>query len=535
MSKWVKPDDGFCLEPPPNQSTRKRLTRKRPAPKDVDSSAPSGIDTPTPDPAESVVRTSGGSWVEKFAPKSRDAGAIVLLCGPAGSGKTATLRCLAVEQGFTVCEWVNPVSLTAKTEFNPNWDFGRTSGQVEQFEDFLFQSSRYPSLLSGDSAKRVVLVEDLPNIFIRDVESLHRVLRMCRRVAVAPLVFIISDSSDKLEHRLFPEALMRELDVTKITFNSIATTFVTKALCALLDKAVQSQAITHEPTADDIDSIVAASNGDIRSAINALEFFCSPQQSIGPVRSKPAAKGQWNGACNKRRKKAPKPDGPSCGIGRDVPLTLFHSLGKILHCKRKQPEGPKQVDDGSEASPGDLSLSSIKDPNKCPSTDINPEEVFERAAISGEAFALFLHHNMPDFAADIHTVAQCSEWFCHGDVLLSEWTSENVMEKHAMSVVTRGVISSLSQQGARSVGWKPLTKPQWTPQYRTRAAIGQGAIPGYASKKWSSVIRSSLHEQDVVDDSEVELSVNYTCSNVETVLDDRDYSDEEVIIEEYDD
>lgn len=45
------------------------------------------------------------------------------------------------------------------SEFNPNWDFGRSTGQVEQFEDFLFQSSRYPSLLTGDSAKRVVLVE----------------------------------------------------------------------------------------------------------------------------------------------------------------------------------------------------------------------------------------------------------------------------------------------------------------------------------------------------------------------------------------
>ncbi|KAL3206944.1 hypothetical protein MRX96_039776 [Rhipicephalus microplus] len=116
----------------------------------------------------------------------------------------------------------------------------------------------------------------------------------------------------------------------------------------------------------------------------------------------------------------------------------------------------------TEASAGDLSLPSVKDPDKNPTTDIAPEEVFERAAISGEAFALFLHHNMPDFAADIHTVAECSEWFCHGDVLLSEWTSENVMEKHAMSVVTRGVIASLSQQGTKGVGWKPLSKPQWS-------------------------------------------------------------------------
>lgn len=593
---WVKPADGFCLEPPPNQSTRKRVTRKRPAPKDTGGPA----DLATSDPVESLARINGGSWVEKFAPKSRDdlavnrdkvdqvsrcfkeklkasatnAGAVILLCGPAGSGKTATLRCLAAEEGFTICEWINPVSLTARTEFNTNWDFGRSSGQVEEFEDFLFQSSRYASLLTGDSAKRVVLVEDIPNIFIRDVESLHRVLRMCHRCAVAPLVFIISDSSDKLEHRLFPESFIKELEVTKITFNAIATTFVTKALCALLDKAVQLQAITHEPTADDIDSIVAASNGDIRSAINALEFFCSPRQCMGPVKSKTAAKKQWSGACKKRRKKAAKPDVRNCGIGRDVPLTLFHSLGKILHCKRKQPDCSK-TDGSTEASAGDLSLPSVKDPDKNPTTDIAPEEVFERAAISGEAFALFLHHNMPDFAADIHTVAECSEWFCHGDVLLSEWTSENVMEKHAMSVVTRGVISSLSQQGTKGVGWKPLSKPQWSAAFRDirqklydlRVAFkGQHSsgrelqldrVPYLALLQKNGLQLSntrralveeigtlsnrtffrqtSLNEPDTLDDSEMELSVNYTCRNVEAVLDDHDYSDEEIVIEEYDD
>ncbi|KAL1475431.1 hypothetical protein MTO96_019637 [Rhipicephalus appendiculatus] len=498
---WVKPDDGFCLEPPPNQrSTRKRWNH--------------------------LPFTSGGTWVEKFAPRSRDdlavnrdkvdqvsrcfkekfkasstnAGAIILLCGPAGSGKTATLRCLAAEEGFTVCEWINPISLTARTEFNPNWDFGRSSGQVEEFEDFLFQSSRYASLLTGDSAKRVVLVEDLPNIFIRDVESLHRVLRMCHRVAVAPLVFIISDSSDKLEHRLFPEALIKELDVTKITFNAIATTFVTKALCTLLDKAVQLQAITHEPTADDIDSIVAASNGDIRSAINALEFFCSPQQCIGPVKSKTSAKRQWSGACKKRRKKAAKPDRHS------VSLPFFN------------PDG------NTEASASDLSLLSAKDPDKNPTTGIDPEEVFERA---------------------------CSEWFCHGDVLLSEWTSENVMEKHAMSVVTRGVISSLSQQGTKGVGWKPLSKPQWSAAFRDirqklydlRVAfkglhssgreLQLDRVP-YLALLQKNGLQLSNTRRALVEEIGT-LSNGTFFRNVEAVLDDPEYSDEEVIIEEYDD
>lgn len=36
--------------------------------------------------------------------------------------------------------------------------------------------------------------------------------------------------------------------------------------------------IVHEPTSDDLNQMVVSSAGDIRSAINALEFFCSAMQ-----------------------------------------------------------------------------------------------------------------------------------------------------------------------------------------------------------------------------------------------------------------
>ncbi|KAK8785968.1 hypothetical protein V5799_007667 [Amblyomma americanum] len=600
MMNWVKPEDGFCLEPPAGQSTRSRMRRKRPAAKQNDCSATYDGGTSEQNLAESAVLTDG-TWVEKFAPKTRNdlavhrdkveqvsrciaeklssgnknAGAIVLLSGPAGSGKTATLRCLAAEQGFTICEWVNPVSLTARAEYNQNWDFGGVTGQVEQFEDFLFQSSRYPSLLSEDSAKRIVLVEDLPNIFIRDPGSLRMTLRTCCRVSIAPLVFIISDSADQLEHRLFPEDFLRELEVTKIAFNPIATTFVAKALCALLDRAAQSQTITHEPTPDDIDSIVAASNGDIRSAINALEFFCSPSQTS------PLQHGSGAVPPRNDERKSVKSDTYGSGIGRDAPLTLFHSLGKILHCKPKQTEQTSKIEGGSQASSADLSLATTKDPEKHTTGGRNPEDVFERSGVSGELFALFLHHNMPDFAADVYTVAECCEWFCHGDVLFSEWTSENVMETHAVSVITRGLMSSLAQSTTKSAGWKPLGKPQWSGalrdikqklydlrvsfkgQHSTGRELQLDRVPYLALLRGSSTelsnsqrllvdeigvlanrnpLRfsantswSSLREQDMVDDRQVELSVNYTCKNVEALPDAPCYSDEEIVIEEFDD
>lgn len=598
---WVKPEGAFCLEPPPEQSARSRTKRKR---RDVKETSRSASTSTSEQVAQSQLN---GTWVDKFAPKSRSdlavhrdkvelvyrsimekisnksVGAVFLLCGPAGSGKTATVRCLAADEGLTICEWVNPISLTAKHEYNVDWDFGGTTGQVEQFEDFLFQSSRYPSLLDEDSGKRLVLVEDLPNIFIREPKSLHSVLRMCRRTAIAPLVFIISDSSDKLDYRLFPDDIVRELDITKITFNSIATTFVTKALCALLDSAVRTQAITHEPTPDDIESIVAASNGDIRSAINALEFFCSPQQSLlkatGSFGSS-AKKNQWSGGGRKRRKKAPRADTYSGGIGRDTPLSLFHSLGKILHGKCRQ------LDQSSTELANETDLSSSDSfsgstPQKHSASSNSPEEVFERAAISGETFALFLHHNMPDFAADVAAAAECAEWFCHGDVLASEWTSDNVMESYATSVVTRGLTASLSSSAGKSAGWRPLGKPQWMAslrhvkqklfdlrvafkgQHSTGRELQLDRVPYLAllrehgppltntrkalvdeigtlahanslrfSTHWGG---KSLSEQDVADGWEVENAVDYTCKGTQEAPECPEHSDEEVIIEEYDD
>lgn len=601
---WVKPEGAFCLEPPPEQIARSRAKRKRREVKETERSAEIGAST-----SEQVAQSQfSGTWVEKFAPKSRSdlavhrdkvdqvyrsimaklsnksAGAVFLLCGPAGSGKTATLRCLAADEGLTICEWVNPISLTAKHEYSVDWDFGGTTGQVEQFEDFLFQSSRYPSLLDDDSGKRLVLIEDLPNIFMREPKSLHSVLRTCRRTALAPLVFIVSDSSDKLEYRLFPDDILRELDITKITFNSIATTFVTKALCALLDSAVRTQAITHEPTTDDIESIVAASNGDIRSAINSLEFFCSPQQSLPKTArslGSAAKKNQWSGGgSRKRRKKATRTDTYSGGIGRDTPLSLFHSLGKILHGKCRQlDQSSTELANETELSSSDsLSVSTTE---KHSASSNSPEAVFERAAISGETFALFLHHNMPDFAADVAAAAECAEWFCHSDVLASEWTSENVMESYATSVVTRGLTASLSSLAGKSAGWRPLGKPQWMASLRhvkqklfdlrvafkgqhstgrelqldrvpylallrehgpplsnTRKALVDeiGTLAHANSPRFSTHWGGrSLSEQDMVDGRDVENTVDYTCKGSQEAPECPEYSDEEVVIEEYDD
>ena len=98
-----------------------------------------------------------------------------MLTGPAGCGKTATIRALSQDMNFEVLEWTNP--MTKSSAATP---YSTTSGQqmeqdeqhfyyepsqTKQFSDFLNRADRYPSIvLEANSTneiqeKKIVLIE----------------------------------------------------------------------------------------------------------------------------------------------------------------------------------------------------------------------------------------------------------------------------------------------------------------------------------------------------------------------------------------
>ncbi len=99
------------------------------------------------------------------------------------------------------------------------------------------------------------------------------------------------------------------------------------ALKTVLDRhfASTSAHAGARPTKEVLDIIIESSNGDIRSAIMALQFACTAEQG------KPL-KGTKMGA---------KPHGPSAAVmlesvtRREQSLALFHLLGKIMYNKRE--------------------------------------------------------------------------------------------------------------------------------------------------------------------------------------------------------
>lgn len=115
---------------------------------------------------------------------------ILCITGPAGAGKTATLRVLAGAAGFAVQEWVQPIDVELAAPGQLRYESSTASGealvfaesQTLLFEQFLFRASRYRSLFETDADRldarygRLVLVEDFPNVFVKDAPAFDTVL-----------------------------------------------------------------------------------------------------------------------------------------------------------------------------------------------------------------------------------------------------------------------------------------------------------------------------------------------------------------------
>ncbi|KAJ8414867.1 hypothetical protein AAFF_G00023900 [Aldrovandia affinis] len=426
-------------------------------------------------------------------------GAILLLTGPSGCGKTATVQVLAQELGCRVQEWSNPTTVSefrkedVRETFDPDSRFNGFHGvsQTAAFQEFLLRANKYSHLqMMGEgetSGRKVVLVEDLPNQFYRQPASLHDILRRFVRTGRCPLVFVVSDclSGSGSSRLLFPRDLQEELGVCNISFNPVAPTSMIKVLSRIVtQEAARSGSRVTAPDRAALDLLCTGSSGDIRSAINSLQFSCltgcSPETTPWPVKKGKAAASAARGVSKARSKsKASKGseslDSTQAIGGKDASLFLFRALGKILYCKRESctgPEGPSLPAHLSEHQRDTLL--------------VDPELVVEKSHMSGELFNLYLHQNYLDFFSDLEDVARASEYLSDSDFLTAEWSSRSTMLEYGSSVATRGLIHSNSARARAdnqaSVGFRPLHKPHWllvNKKYRENCQAAQCLFTSY--------------------------------------------------------
>ncbi|KAL2091972.1 hypothetical protein ACEWY4_011770 [Coilia grayii] len=406
-------------------------------------------------------------------------GTILLLTGPSGCGKTATVQVLAKELNYQIQEWTNPSTLSEfrcddsfRDAFDPHSRFNGFQGtsQTGAFQEFLLRANKYNRLqMTGDSKgtdRKVILVEDFPNQFYRNPGCLHDILRRFVKTGRCPLVFIVSDSlsGDRGSRLLFPREVQEELNISNISFNPVAPTSLMKVLSRIAtSEAGKSGGRNLVPDKAALDLLCSGSSGDIRSAINSLQFSSLTDHSLekslwAAKKGKSAAAPKKAGPKPKAKSRSSKSADPleeSQAIGgKDASLFLFRALGRILYCKRESfepSEAPELPEHLSE--------------HKRDKLLVDPELVVERSHMSGEFFSLYLQQNYMDFFSDVDDVARASEYLSDADFLTAEWSSRSTMLEYGSSVATRGLIHANSARAKAdcqtSVGFRPLHKPHW--------------------------------------------------------------------------
>ncbi|KAK9883295.1 hypothetical protein WA026_001476 [Henosepilachna vigintioctopunctata] len=264
-------------------------------------------------------------WLENVFSKQRDNHtAILLLSGPTGSGKTATLNVLCKDLDISISEWVNPV--------DQDYELLRGSNQMNTFIEFITTESKYTSLFDVSKERKIVLVEDFPNLFLKKHDEFSIALEECYYKSKHPIVFICTDVANNkinLVYNLFPQEELKKYQITHIGFNACAPTLLKYSLKRAHDLVQKHKDIFQTPPSNVVEAILLSSMGDIRCAINQYYFACLLGTKEMPTEKSSTVKP------GSKRKRSEKTSLLKI-MARDETLGLFHALGRILNPKRKE-------------------------------------------------------------------------------------------------------------------------------------------------------------------------------------------------------
>lgn len=311
-------------------------------------------------------------WLDNtFAGRERQK--LLILKGPAGSGKTTTISLLSKAMDFRTAFWQNP-------DF---YDPSSNGSVASQFDDFLNRGGHFGTLSFADTAttptpsqtttdRHVLVVEEFPAGMARTsgVDSFRSViLQFLARSApsaakpfqhqqTAPftpaVVMIISETllssstafSDSFTaHRLLGPDILKHPLTTVIEFNPVAPTFISKALDLVIKKEARDSKRRRIPGPAVLSKL--AEMGDIRNAVSSLEFLCLRKHD----------NADWSGTVTSKPKKSSKGGVPLTDMEesslklisqRESTLDMFHAAGKVVYNKRQD---PRIIDHDAELPP----------------------------------------------------------------------------------------------------------------------------------------------------------------------------------------
>ena len=350
---------------------------------------------------------------------------LLVLKGPSGAGKTATISMLAKVMDIEVSEWKNPVGSHFSSE--------AYSSMCAHFEDFLGRSGRFNKLvlagrvkkvpaapsrssdaLEGKRRGRIILMEEFPNTFLSTSVALRsfrssvlqhvssnppsmgasRGKQQDDHSNITPMVMVITETrpttvtsaSDSFTvHRLLGPELLSHPCVSVIEFNPIASTYLIKALDLVVQKEARQSGRRRIPGPSVLKKLGEA--GDIRSAIGSLQFLClrggDGNGWGGRVASRATKGADSSSALTKLEK-----DSLAMVTQREFNLGLFHSVGKVVYNKR-------EIFDESDAA----SVPPTQPPHHLPghirpkTAQVSANKLIDETGTDIETFIAALHEN----------------------------------------------------------------------------------------------------------------------------------------------
>jgi cell cycle checkpoint protein len=267
---------------------------------------------------------------------------------------------------FDLSEWRSPtVADTGITSFSYQFDEflnrGSAFGALDFSSEFGHTENNGPTT-QEDASRKILLVEEFPSTMTLSssaVASFRNTLLQYLAVAVPPhspafdqsklylashppIVLIVSESlltsatasTDSFTaHRLLGPDICNHPYVTVLDFNPVAPTLLVKALELSIKKEARVSRRRRIPGPAVLKRL--SELGDVRSAVNGLEFLC--------VRGD--ADSDWGGrtAANKKSDKKgsslTKMEKQSLQLvtQREATLGIFHTVGKVVWNKRQDP------------------------------------------------------------------------------------------------------------------------------------------------------------------------------------------------------
>ncbi|KAI9314860.1 Rad17 cell cycle checkpoint protein-domain-containing protein [Dichotomocladium elegans] len=422
--------------------------------------------TPFNDPTSSL-------WTDKYAPQDLKAIAVrapkvkevteivtgqfnshiklLILSGPAGCGKSTLIRLLAKEHNYPLVEW--------EEVMDDRGEPGYTSS-MDKLAKFLREAVGYARLVVPDdrfaqisnSRKRIILLDDLPYLGSVELRERFHELILQHLQLDEPFIIVIpiTESTmmsldERMDTQLIglneicPPVILDHRASHLVEFNPITIATMVNRLDQIYRSERHRTPVTLNK--DQLTQIAELSQGDIRHAINTLQFYCIPScvSSLSPrpaKRQKKAITMTSESRCVETLLRSNRPMHiltELLHLYREVPLSLFHTVGKILYAKRA-------ANGLLESKPEDI-LNKFSDPKN---------------------LTVFIHENYTHFFSNIHGAARAMEYLADGDYMDSQW---NWMEREKFNygnlVSMYGVMLSRAQHERTKNSFRSFKRPEY--------------------------------------------------------------------------